>query len=255
MYIFMTSIEINTPARRAAIHGLAVVGFVTLIVLGISLAIYSARYVPSTVGRLGAAAVSLSQIFTSAPTPSLSVVPAASTTIPFDTASSTASTSTAQATSSPSAPRAVTPTAGAKTSGTYQLGGGTSALFGLPDFIVTINAVGYLTGTSTSSFVATTTVPYGENPAVKFTVKNIGTNVAGPWRFSASIPTSSDSIYQSVPQQSLNPGDYIEYTLGFSQPNPGANQTISVTANFDHAVTESDTNNDSASAKITILGS
>jgi hypothetical protein len=167
----MTPIEINTPARRAAIHGLAVVGFVTLIVLGISLAVYSARYVPGTVGRVGAAAVSLSQIFTGAPTPSLSVVPTASTTIPFDTASSTASTSAAQAISSASAPRPATPTAGAKTSGIYQLGGGASALSGLPDLTVTINAVGYLTATSTSSFVATTTVPYGENPAVKFTVK------------------------------------------------------------------------------------
>ena len=191
----MTPIEINTPARRAAIHGLAVVGFVTLIALGISLAVYSARYVPGTVGRVGAAAVSLSQIFTGVPTPSLSVVPTASTTIPFDTASATTPTSTSQATSSARAPRSVTPTAGAKTSGTYQLGGGASALSGLPDLTVTINAVGYLTSTSTSSFVATTTVPYGENPAVKFTVKNIGTNVAGPWRFSASIPTSSDSIY------------------------------------------------------------
>ncbi|MHB1770087.1 MAG: CARDB domain-containing protein [Minisyncoccota bacterium] len=250
----MISFDTNTPTRRAAIHGLAVVGFLTLIALGMSLAVYSARYVPSTVGRLGAAAVSLSQIFTPASSPSLSVVPTASTTIPFDTASSTASTSVTHATVSTPAPQPVTPTAGAETGGTYQLGGGAVALSGLPDLIVTINAVGYLTSTSTSSFVATTTVPYGENPAVKFTVKNIGTNVAGPWRFSASIPTSSDSIYQSVPQQSLNPGDYIEYTLGFSQPNAGANQTISVTANFDHAVTESNTNNNSASAKITILG-
>ncbi len=250
----MNSIGIPTPPRRAAIHGLAVVGFLTLIALGMSLAVYSARYVPSTIGRLGAAAVSLSQIFTSAPAPSLSVVPTASTTIPFSIASSTASTSATQATSSERAARSVTPTAGAETGGTYQLGGGAAALSGLPDLIVTINAVGYLTSTSTSSFVATTTVPYGESPAVKFTVKNVGTNVAGPWRFSASIPTSSDSIYQSVPQQSLNPGDYIEYTLGFSQPNAGVNQTISVTANFDHAVTESNTNNNSASAKITILG-
>ena len=245
----MDSTETTGPARRAAIHGLAAVGFVTLIALGIWLAVYSARYVPSAVGRLGAAAVSLSQVFTSAPAPSLSIVPTASTTIPFG-ASSTASTGTAQ-----TAPKPVPPTAGAETGGTYQIGSGAPALSGLPDLVVTISAVGYLTSTSTSSFVATTTVPYGENPAVKFTVKNIGTNVAGPWRFSASIPTSSNSIYQSVPQQSLNPGDYIEYTLGFSQPNAGANQTISVTANFDHAVTESNTNNNSASAKLTILGS
>lgn len=249
----MDNTEINTTARQAATNSLAVVGFITLIALGMSLAVYSARYVPVAVGRLGAAAVSLSQLFTPAPAPSLSVVPVASTTISFAEASSTTATSTTK-TVSPKAPKPITPTPGNSVSETYQIGSA-PVLSGLPDLTVTISAVGYLTSTSTDSFVAATTVPHGASPAIKFIVKNIGTNVAGPWRFSASIPTSSDSIYQSVPQQSLNPGDYIEYTLGFSQPNAGANQTISVTANFDHAITESNTNNNSAATQVTILGS
>ena len=60
--------------------------------------------------------------------------------------------------------------------------------------------------------------------------------------------------YESQPQQSLNPGDSIDYTLGFDQADAGT-QTISITANYDHAVAESDSGNDSASAQITILGS
>ena len=100
-----------------------------------------------------------------------------------------------------------------------------------------------------------TTAPSGSRPAVVFTIKNIGTNVAGSWRWSASIPTQTSYLYQSLPQQALNPGDSIEYTLGFDQANKGSGQMISVTANFDRAVAESDANNNSASATLTILGS
>jgi hypothetical protein len=90
--------------------------------------------------------------------------------------------------------------------------------------------------------------------AVRFTIKNVGTNVTGQWRWSASIPTESAFIYQSQPQQSLAPGDRIEYTLGFDQAIRGFERTISVSANFDRTVAESNPNNNSASAKITVLG-
>jgi hypothetical protein len=248
----MNEIETNSPTRQAAMNSLAVVGFIALVVLGISLAIYSARYVPAAVSRLGAAAVSLSQLFTPNQTPSLSVVPTASTTIPFGTTATSTATTTPVKVPPKTTPQ---PTAGTPVSGIYPVGSGTPVLSGLPDLVVNITAVGYLTSSSTTTFVPATTVPHGDNPAVEFTVKNVGTNVAGPWRFSASIPTSSSYIYQSIPQQELNPGDYIDYTLGFNEPNVGTNQTISVTANFDHAISESNTNNNSSSASITILGS
>lgn len=248
----------NISTRQTAINGLAVVGFVTLVTLGVSLAIYSARYVPTAVGRLGAAAVSLSQIFTPAPRPSLSVVSTASTTIWFGTAPSTGARATSTSAVTPKKPVSDTlTTAGSKTSGTYQIDGigGTPTLSGLPDFVVNITAVGYFTSTSTDSFIASSTVPSGNRPAVTFTIKNIGTNATGAWRFSASIPTQSAYIYQSQPQQSLNPGDSIDYTLGFDRANTGTDKMISVTANFDRTVTESNTDNNSAATKITILGS
>lgn len=247
----MNENETTTPTRQAAMNSLAVFGFIALVALGISLAIYAARYVPAAVNRLGAAAVSLSQVFTANPGPSISVIPTASTTIPFGNATSTTATSTTPKTPTPNP----TPQPGTPSSSTYPIGGGSPVLSGLPDLVVNITSVGYMTSGSADSFVAATTIPHGANPAVKFMVKNVGTNIAGPWRFSASIPTTSNFIYQSIPQQMLNPGDYIEYTLGFSQPNPGTNQTISVTANFDHAVAESNTNNNSAATSVTILGS
>ncbi|MFA5998265.1 MAG: hypothetical protein WC814_02670 [Candidatus Paceibacterota bacterium] len=243
--------------RHLFINTLAVVGFVALIGASMWLAVYSTRYVPDVAGRIGSAAVYLGSVFTPADEPTLSVVPTpvASTTIPFGEEGS----STEVSTTSPTAPAETktAPTAGKKTGGTYQIGGAlaTGVLSGLPDFVVTINAVGYLASNSAESFVATSTVPADSRPAVKFTIKNIGTNVSGPWRWSASIPTQTAYLYQSQTQQTLGPGDSIDYTLGFDQSNKGVDQMISITANFDRTVAESSTDNNSASAKVTVLGS
>lgn len=246
----MNGSESSAPNhRQTAIHTLAIVGFVALIGASMWLAVYSTRYVPGVVNRLGAAAVFLGSVFVPAPAPALSVVPTptASTTIPFGEAATTSSAKTPA--------KKIVPTAGQKTDTTYQISGTTTpaVLSGLPDLTVTINAVGYLATTSADSFVASSTVPAGSRPAVNFTIRNIGSNVAGAWRFSASIPTQTSYIYQSQPQQPLNPGDSIEYTLGFDQAIAGADKEISITANFDHAITETSTNNNSASAKVTIL--
>jgi hypothetical protein len=129
------------------------------------------------------------------------------------------------------------------------------SLFGFPDLVVSIKDIGYLATSSAESFVASSTVPFGSRPAVVFTIKNVGTNATGAWRFSASIPTQTAYIYQSQLQPPLNPGDSIDYTLGFDQANKGANKMISITANFDRTITESNPDNNSASTNITILGS
>lgn len=254
----MNTDQSNTSLQQTAINGLAVVGFVALVAGGIWLAIYSTRFVPEVIGRVGAAAVYLGSVIIPAE-PSLSAVsttttPTASTTISFgETNLATDATGTPPI---PPPPKQTSPTAGDRTGSAYQIGGPatTSVLSGLPDFVVNIDAIGYLTAASADSFVASSTVPSGSRPAVKFTIKNIGTNKSGEWRFSASIPTQSSYIYFSPFQQSLSPGERIEYTLGFDQPIAGANKTISIMANFDSAIGESNTNNNSASANLTILG-
>ncbi|OGG39763.1 hypothetical protein A2118_01825 [Candidatus Kaiserbacteria bacterium GWA2_50_9] len=254
----------TAETRKAATRGLAIVGFIALVGAGIWLAVYSTRYVPIVVNNVGVAAVYLGSIFTPAPGPTLSVVPNASTTIPFGEISSTTPTTESPA-SKPVAQKPVATTAGEKTTSTVQIGSETAVntLSGLPDFVTTISAVGYLTTASADSFVASSTVPTGSRAAVSFSIKNVGANASGPWCFSATIPTHSSYLYQSQPQQSLNPGDSIDYTLGFDQAYRGADQMISVTANIANTantatcartVTESNTNNNSASAKLTILG-
>lgn len=252
-----------TPSRQAAINGLAVVGFIALVAAGIWLAVYSTRFVPTVVNRIGVAAVYLGSVFTPADGPALSVVPSltASTTILFGTASSSTPATTAT-TPTPVKPKPIATTPGIETSSTYPMSGtgSTPTLSGLPDLVTTINAVGYSATSSTESsavrksFVASSTVPVGFRPAVKFTIKNIGTNVTGQWRFNASIPTQTAYLYYSPFQQSLNPGDSIDYTLGFDQAIAGSNKMISVSANFDRVIAESDFNNNNASAQLTILG-
>ena len=71
--INMEPTENKEIIRKAAINGLAVVGFVALIVAGLSLAVYSVRFVPTVVNSIGAAAVYLGSKFS--PAPDLSVIP------------------------------------------------------------------------------------------------------------------------------------------------------------------------------------
>lgn len=242
-----------------AINGLAVVGFIALVVAGIWLAVYSTRFVPKVVNGIGSAAVYVGSVFNPADEPTLSVItsPIDSTTIFFGEASSTISTNVTSANTTSSNPKSITKTPGNVTTSVHQIGGATTtnAFSGLPDLVVSISSVGYLASTTADSFVSASTMNSNNRPAVKFTIRNIGTNASGSWRFSASIPTLSSYIYQSPPQQSLNPGDSIDYTLGFDQPIAGVNKIISVTVNFDRAINETNVTNNSASASITIIGS
>ncbi len=243
-------------ARATAIYALAVVGFITVIGASIWFAAYSTRYIPSIVNRAGSAAVYLSSFFTPAPA-SLSVVPTptASTTLPFATTTEPVATSTPVVKVPVVVKHGTTP--GQQTNTTYPLNGTyvSPTLSGLPDLVVTINAIGYLASASTDSFIASSTVPHGSRPAVKFTIKNSGTNTAGAWRFNASIPTQSAYIFESEPQQQLAPNENIEYVLGFDQATTGAGKMISITANPGHTLLESNTDNNSAAAYLTILGS
>lgn len=250
----MDSLKTPSRSREIAISVLAVIGFISLMGASLWLALYATRFVPGVVNRFGTATVYLSSIFFPAP-PSLTVIPTptASTTIPFDTATATPATTTAL---KPVVPKPAVP----PVSHTYPISGTSTVTVppvfsGLPDLTVTIAAIGYLATSSAESFVASSTVPVGSRPAVRFSIKNVGTNSATPWRFSATIPTQSAYFFQSQPQLPLSPGESIDYTLGFDQANKGTGQMVSVTANFDKAIAESNQNNNSAAAYLTILGS
>jgi hypothetical protein len=240
--------------RMAAIQGLAVVGFITLIVLGILLAIYSARFVPAAVSRVGSAAVELSQVFVPAHKSDLTVVPQ----IPFDTngvvsTSTTTTTATTTVVTSPLLANnpPVANTAGPKTTTVVNGGVSTAPLYGQPDLAVTITDVGYLTSDNTDTFISSATVPSGYNAAVKFTVRNAGTNVSGNWVFNANLPTNSSYTYNSNSQQSLRPGERIDFTLGFDRAQNGV-RTITVTVDPNNQISESSEGNNSAAHVISV---
>jgi hypothetical protein len=243
-----------SKGRATTIVVLAAVGFVAVLALGIGLASYSTRYVPLVVNRVGAAAVYLSSFFKEAPGLVVVQTPVSSST-PVETPSVDTPTTTPVTTTQP--PVVKKPVKGPSTSGTYPIVTTTAPahLSGLPDLTVRIDAVGYLATSSTESFIASTTAPSGMRPAVKFSIKNVGTNIAAPWRFTATIPTQSSYLFYSPLQQPLMPGDSIDYILGFDQAVRGVAQPITVVANFDKAVDESDNKNNTAVATITILGS
>jgi hypothetical protein len=239
----------ESPARRAAVAGLAVVGFFALVFIGMVLAIYAARFVPKTASGLSAAAAYLSSVFTPAGTPALTAVPNGS--IPFpaatttasttDTASSTAATTTAQTTK----PITGGTTAGQQTTSARPIdavggSGYAGPLTGLPNLVGTITGVGYLD--NNNNFVPASTILNSQRLAVKFTVTNAGTNVSGPWNFYVNLPTKANSQYRyaSTQQQSLNPGDHIDFVLHLdaTQANIG-HGVVTLTVDPNNQVVES----------------
>ena len=237
--------------RQAATNSLAVVGFIALLGLGVWGAIYSARYVPGTVGT---AAVYLGSLFNPAPAADVAVVPTASSTIiSFGTPAATTTPAVATTTPKSATTTPKKPSTPKTTTVEVVVPSATVAPYGLADLTVYAGVVGYLTTNSTDSFIPSTTVPSGARPAVKFTVKNIGTNWSGTWRFSASIPTRTSYSYHSASQASVGPGDSIDYVLGFDQNVKGDQQPLVISVNDDTVVRESNTTNNTVEFKINVL--
>ena len=255
-----TKTTTKNPAKSAAVNALATVGFIALLIIGITLAIYAARYVPEAVSKLAG--------FTNnSNTPSSLNVVSSTTTIPFSnngtvltqtttttvppiTAANTQSSESAPTAQSSSLP--VTTSTYGNTSGTSVSASHSHVPYGFSDLSVTILATGYLASDSTDSFVPASIIPPGARPAVKFSIANKGTNVTGPWSFLAQIPTFNGSVFNSPIEPSLNPGDHTVFTLGFNQAIPGPAQTISVVADPNDQIPESNEGNNSAAAAVTI---
>lgn len=237
----MTTTFTRSSGRRAAINGLAVVGFIALLATGVSLAIYSARFLPKAATGINAAAVYLSSLFTPHTADNLEVVPQS---VSFgDTGLiATSTTATTTTTTVPATVPSRPVTAGTQTTNVYPAGAA-AALYGQSDLTVSAATTGYLTSDSTTSFVASPTVPVNMKPAIKFTVANAGTNVSGAWAFTANLPTDPSFLFSSAKQESLLPGDRIDYVLGFDRPSSGNGKLITVTLDSGSDVNESSESN------------
>jgi hypothetical protein len=243
----MNNNQTNGQVRRAAITGLAVVGFIALVAAGMWLAVYSTRFVPTVVNRTGSAVVYLGSVLIPSPKAGISVV---STTTAPTTISFGVTEASSSSTSSPHASATSTNTIHPHwTSGVPVALTNTANYYGLPDLAVTIENIGY---DSNGALVSTTTIPTNTPIAVKFRVTNVGTNVSGSWTMNISLLSGSHSINQTFTQASLAPGQPSEYIVHFANTTPGAN-TISIVIDPNHQLTESDTNNNSISATVTML--
>lgn len=245
-----TTTERLVPARSAAINGLAVVGFVALVFIGITLAIYAARYIPETVSRLGAANVYFSSIFGDGEEETdLEVVPGDS--IPFENDNDQEPAVPTNTPATPTTPTTPKPRPTTPVVITVPVTGTTAPLYGKADLSVRLMETGYLKTADTDSFVKDNTVPDGKRPAIKFRVTNNGTNSTGSWEFKAKLPTTSTFTYTSRTQRSLMPGEYVDYTLGFDRAKDGENH-ITITIDSGNDVSESNENNNTLSVEIDV---
>lgn len=230
-YTTEQTVQENKASGSPAIAALAVVGFIALVVLGIVLAIYSARYIPDALSNLFPSITGNGGGNGEA---QLGVVSTSTNSLPIEQGTTTVLTTQPQTTNnsysnsySPSAQPTYTQSAPAK-----------PRLYGLPNLTTTIIATGYLADGTTASFVASPIVPPGARAAVEFSIANTGTNVSGPWGFTAGIPTHGGYVFTSPTEQPLGPGDHIVFTLGFDQAAPGSNPIV-VTADPNNVVMES----------------
>ncbi len=119
-------------------------------------------------------------------------------------------------------------------------------LHGKADLVVRIIDTGTL-DKDTNRFTSSTSFIGNERTAVKFEIVNIGTNATGVWSFNAVFKQFGVNVWGSDMQPSLNPGDKIEYVLGFdgiyADRMGGDTSTITINADPDNRVNESNEDN------------
>jgi hypothetical protein len=111
-----------------------------------------------------------------------------------------------------------------------------------------VRVLGYgLVDKTTGVFTARTEIPQdipsGKRAAIKFEIVNLGTKETGSWKFEAELPTSPAFTYTSNNQQSLFPGDKIQYTIGFDSVRDANQDDYTITADSTDKVTESNEKN------------
>ncbi len=124
--------------------------------------------------------------------------------------------------------------------------------YGQADLSVTLIATGIL-DPQTRQFVATNYAGANDQIAVKFQVKNIGTNVSGQWKLRLNMPSRTTPSFDSW-EQSIKPGDAIEYTGGFDSPTSQGMNTGYIIIDPLYALSESSKDNNTLLVQFNITG-
>lgn len=242
--------------KRAAINGLAVVGFITLLSLTVLLAGTAARFIPAIVNGaangLATVVVGITSIFVPEEGDIIVINEEPNTNFPIILEPTPVVKPPVKT------PAVVTPTAGGETVQVTEQNPGAvlSDPNGLPDLVPTVLATGKLVGGfAASNFVASTDLSKSDRIAVKFAIENKGTKETGTaWRFNVIMPTETTYIFEGKAEhvQNLLPGEKIEYVIGFDRSKVGTDLQIAVAVDQNKGVTESDETNNGAFVKITV---
>ncbi|HVW71873.1 MAG TPA: CARDB domain-containing protein [Candidatus Paceibacterota bacterium] len=244
----------KTTGHNAATSTLAVIGFIVLILVGIVLAIWAARYIPLAFNGTG----------TSNTDTTLTAVP--STTLSFDSTQTVTSTTTATSTdytvptqptepgqSQPAAPNTYQPTQYQTIAYPYYVPGSTPVQvpvsnYGLANLTVKITDIGYLD--RNGRFVSDDSMNADDEFVVKILVTNTGTNSTGNWNIRVVFPTQNDRSFDfDQNEPSLAPGASLPLTLDLTRGklDVGNHQTVKVTVDANHDVNESNENDNTDS--------
>jgi hypothetical protein len=147
----------------------------------------------------------------------------------------TSGSSPATPTTPVTTPTAPTVTPGQSTTHTYPVSGApASNPNGYVDLTARVIEVGVVDKNSGAFFASSTpsravTGADGQyRIAVRFAIENNGTKTSPQFDFNAVLPTYPQYIFSSPMQQALAPGDRIEFTLGYDQPDQGGNGVFTV---------------------------
>jgi len=125
--------------------------------------------------------------------------------------------------------------------------------YGKPDFEITLIGTGIIDPAS-KQFMSTNYAGFNDEIAIKFQVKNIGTNVSGAWKLRINAPSRTTPYFDSAYQTSIKPGDRIVFTTSFDSPiNTGINTTY-ITADPLNMIDENYENNNQIIVPINIEG-
>ncbi len=125
--------------------------------------------------------------------------------------------------------------------------------YGKADLEISLIGTGIIDPAS-KQFMSTNYAGFNDEIAIKFQVKNIGTNITGPWKLRINTPSRTTPYYDSNYQQSIRPGDRIVYTTTFDSPvNIGVN-TAYITVDPLSIIDENSKNNNQLIVPIDIEG-
>jgi hypothetical protein len=125
--------------------------------------------------------------------------------------------------------------------------------YGKPDLEVTLIGTGII-DPSTKQFIETTYAGSADEIAIRFEVKNIGTNVSGAWRLRIVSPSRTTPYYDSPYQVSIKPGDRMIFTASFDSPITTGINTAYITADPLNYINEISENNNEITVPINING-